>query len=231
MSGGAELITGFNIELPPAWRNTECTSSLEVTEGQLRTEVDLRVTGTQPLTGDRPRSRQFGGCGVRGQGVDLPFKILTDNVEIKSEKLTESLLEVTRWRFGVFSETGVAGDPMYPLNGSEAVNQGCGRTEAGLCPLDSEYNKFALTKQNLLCGGLSARRSILNHFTSKDGEKFVKPQMRFVMPLDTKRVILILDQSASMADTWKSVLASTFQFINSLREGTELAIVETRCAL
>ena len=49
--------------------------------------------------------------------------------------------------------------------------------------------------------------------------------MRFVMPLDTKTVILILDQSAAMADTWKSVLASTFQFINSLREGTELAIV------
>ena len=225
MSGGAELITGFNIELPPAWRNTECTASLEVAEGQLRTEVDLRVTGTRPLTGDRPRSTQFGGCGVRGQGVDLPFKILTDNVEIKSEKLSESLLEVTRWRFGVFSESGVIADPMYPLNGSEAGNQGCSRAEAGLCPLDSEYNKFALTKQNLLCGGLSARRSILNHFTSKDGEKFVKPQMRFVMPLDTKRVILILDQSTSMADTWKSVLASTFQFINSLREGTELAIV------
>ena len=225
VSGGAELITGFNIELPPAWRNTECTASLEVREGQLQTEVDLRVTGTQPLTGDSPSSRQFGGCGVRGRDVELPFKILTDNVKIPSERLAQSLLEVTRWRFGVFSEVSV---PNYPLNVSEVsepVYAGCRLAEAGLCPLEAEYNKFAATKQNLLCGGQSARRSILNHFSNKDNKKFVKPQMRFVMPLDTKTVILILDQSAAMADTWKSVLASTFQFINSLREGTELAIV------
>ena len=134
----------------------------------------------------------------------------------------------------MFAEVGVDGDSMYPLTStegrSEVVNRGCSedqmKTGGGLCPLVG-YNNLAKTKQNLLCTGVSARRSILNQFSTKDGAKFVKPEIKFVMPLDTKRVILILDQSSTMADNWKSVLASTFQFINGLREGYHNDYLET----
>ena len=232
VSGGADLITNFNVELPPQWRNTECIADLTVSEGQLGQEVDIEVSGSHPLTGDRPRAHQFGGCGVRGSRVTIPFPVLTHNVDIDSDILTQTLVEVKRWRYGVFSETGAEGDRMYPLvtvtGESQTVNLGCTdeqmRLGAGLCPLMS-YNDVAATKQNLLCARQSARRSILNQFTTKDGAKFVKAEMRYVMPLDTKRVVLVLDQSSAMVSNWKSVLASTFQFINSLREGTELAIV------
>ena len=235
MSGGADLITHFNIELPPNWRSTECTAAIAVSEGQLGLSADLEVTGGHPLLGEAAHAHQHGGCGVAGQKVDIPFPVLTDNVELTQEALTRTLVEVTRWRYGVFSETGSDGDSMYPLHtkeGQQTVeNLGCSREELeegrGLCPLMS-YHKVANTKQNLLCGRISARRSILNQFSSQDGVEFVKPEMRFVMPLDTKRVILILDQGASMATNWKSVLASTFQFINSLQEGTELAILSFR---
>ena len=235
MSGGADLVTNFDIELPPNWRNTECTASIDVSEGQIGLSPDLEVTGSHPLLGDTAHAHQHGGCGVPGQKVDIPFPVLTQTVELSQEALTATLLEVTRWRYGVFSETGSDGDSMYPLHsqeGEERVeNLGCSRKELeegrGLCPLMS-YDKVANTKQNLLCGRISARRAILNQFSSQDGAEFVKPELRFVMPLDTKRVILILDQGASMATNWKSVLASTFQFINSLREGTELAILSFR---
>ena len=232
LSGGTDLITNYNIELPPHWRNTECTANHLVLEGQLASEADIEIRGTHPLTGDKPQSLQYGGCGVRGQRVEIPFNVLTDKVDISSELLTQSILEVTRWRYGVFAEVGVAGDSMYPLNSregiSEVVNIGCTEDQmksgGGLCPLVGNNNQ-AKTKQNLLCSGASARRSILSQFSTKDGAKFVKPEIEFVMPLDTKRVILILDHSSAMGGNWKSVLASTFQFINSLREGTELAIV------
>ena len=231
ISGGADLITNFHIELPPAWRNTECTADIKVYEGQLAPEVDVEISGTHPVTGDSPHADQFGGCGVRGQKVVIPHHVLTEEVKISSDNLRQSLLEVMRWRYGVFAEAGVDNDDMYPLNTTAGpvtvTNVGCEDSEqdrVGLCPL-TDYNSWAHTKQNLLCGGLSARRSILNQFSAKDGAKFVKPVIKFVMPLDTKRVILILDQSPAMAPNWKSVLASTFQFINSLREGTELVIV------
>ena len=236
MSGGADLISKFNIELPPNWRGTECTVNLAVSEGQLGLTTDLEVGGRHPLLGSGPHAHQHGGCGVPGQKVDIPFPVLTDNIEVSQEDLTSALVEVTRWRYGVFSESGSHGDSMYPLSHQEGEKQveniGCPREELaggrGLCPLAASYQKVANTKQNLLCGRISARRSILNQFSSKAGVEFVKPEMRFVMPLDTKRVILILDQGASMATNWKSVLASTFQLINSLREGTELAILSFR---
>lgn len=231
VSGGAELISTFNIELPPNWRNTECSGHINITEGRL-SDIDIAVTGSHPVHKHSPHAIQFGGCGVKGQRVEIPFPIFTKNVDIKSEDLERSLVEVTKWRYGVFSEQGIVGDLMFPQNTTEGVkvvrNSGCSQEDlklgGGLCPL-IPYNNGAYTKQNLLCGGVSARRSILNQFSTKHGAKFVKPEIKFVMPLDTKRVILILDQSPSMTDKWKSVLAATFQFINSLREGTELSII------
>lgn len=231
VSGGVELISKFNIELPPNWRNTECSGHINITEGQV-SDIDIEVIGSHPLYRDSPHAIQFGGCGVKGQRVEIPFPIFTKNVDIKSEDLERSLVEVTKWRYGVFEEQGIEGDLMYPPNITEGVkvvgNSGCSQAQlklgGGLCPL-IPYNNGAHTKQNLLCGRVSARRSILNQFSTKQGAKFVKPEIKFVMPLDTKRVILILDQSPTMADKWKSVLAATFQFINSLREGTELSII------
>jgi len=231
VSGGVELISKFNIELPPNWRNTECSGHINITEGQL-SDIDIAVIGSHPIYRDSPHAIQYGGCGVKGQRVEIPFPIFTKNVDIKSEDLERSLVEVTKWRYGVFEEQGIEGDLMYPRNITEGVtvlrNSGCSQAGlkqgGGLCPL-IPYNNGAHTKQNLLCGRVSARRSILNQFSTKHGAKFVKPEIKFVMPLDTKRVILILDQSPTMADKWKSVLAATFQFINSLREGTELSII------
>ena len=233
VSGGADLVTSYSVELPPAWRNTECTANLAVAEGQLPRAVDLRVANTQPLTGDRPWARQYGGCGARGSEVVLPHRVLTAAADLDTERLGLALLEVTRWRYGVFPEVGVAGDLMYPLNNTEAglltVSEGCTAEQlklgGGLCPLEAEYNSFARTKQNLLCGGRSARRTIADRFSGRDGAKFSAPAVRYVMPLDTKRVVLVLDQSPAMAAAWPAVLAATFQFINSLREGTELAIL------
>ena len=114
VSGGADLVTSYSVELPPAWRNTECTANLAVAEGQLPRAVDLRVANTQPLTGDRPWARQYGGCGARGSEVVLPHRVLTAAADLDTERLGLALLEVTRRRYGVFPEVGLAGSLMSP---------------------------------------------------------------------------------------------------------------------
>ena len=299
LTGGADMVQDFTVELPPHWRRTECSVGLRYSEGAVR--ADLVVTAPHPLHGDTPHAVQHGGCGVAAARLEIPHNLFTKHAEIAPDQLTAGLAALVvgfsvhikfdetynsitwwyggrftgliiqiilsrgickqirhvrlvkftlccttrvtsilhqiiflfqRWRYGVFGERGVAEDAMFPLNstaGGETVeNSGCSLQQlqqgGGLCPL-SGYNNGANTKQNLLCSKLSARRSIQNQFSAKHGAKFVKPRIKFVMPLDTKRVILILDQSAAMAPNWRSVLASTFQFINSLPEGTELAVI------
>ena len=48
-------MTGYSVELPPAWRNSESTDNLAmcVAEDPLLPEVDLCVVNTQPSTENR----------------------------------------------------------------------------------------------------------------------------------------------------------------------------------
>ena len=162
LSGGADRIQTFRVELPSLWRNTECTAHLLAAgEGRVAA-ADLRVGGHDLLWGEEPHAHQHGGCGVRGASVDLPFAILTDSVEMSEERLNASLLAAVRWRYGVFPEHGFQGDSRFPaveINTEEenavVENAGCDETErrngGGLCPLAAAvYRPEANTKQNLL---------------------------------------------------------------------------------
>jgi hypothetical protein len=242
LSDGADRIQTYRVELPSTWRNTECTAHLPTaTEGRVD-HPDVLVGGRHPLWGDKAHAHQFGGCGFRGNALELPFALLTDGIDIGEEQLNRSLVEAARWRYGVFAEHGFPGDSRYPavetLPGAEEEvtlvdNSGCDVTErlngGGLCPLTAAYRVEANTKQNLLCRERSARQTILDKF-SQQKEKhtvrpFSKPNHIYLLPADTERMILLLEQSSTMESAWSAVLAATFHFINSLEEGTELAIV------
>ena len=231
LSGERELVNTFTVELPSSWRNTECTMSLPTVEGRIHSE-DILVSDLHPVFGNLPSSHQFGGCGVKGTRLDIPFPILTQAVDIEAGQLNRTLVEAARWRFGVFSEVGAEDDAMYPANIThgldELENVGCGaedlKTGGGLCPLIN-YNKAAATKQNLLCYEESARSTILNQFSGSGKVEYSNPTINFVVPSDTERIILLLEQSQDMELHWESVLSSTFQYINAISEGIELAIV------
>jgi hypothetical protein len=234
LSGGADLVKSFHVELPSSWRNTECTAHLASAPGEGRLDqADLHVGGSDPLWTEAPHAVQYGGCGVRGRIVELPFSILTEDVDIGAERLNRSLLEVVRWRYGVFPEQGLPRDPRYPvettLGDITEENSGCEEVErrsgGGLCPLASSYRVEAATKQNLLCRERSARRTILDQFARQETRLFAKANLTYLMPADTERLILLLEQSDRMEAHWRAVLASTFHFINSLEEGTQLAVV------
>ena len=234
VSGGADLVTGLRIELPAAWRNTECVLGLETSEGRVTTAAaDVVVAGSHPLLGDGVAvADQFGGCGVPAKTTLVPFSILADGPSMAESRINQTLLEIIRGRYGVFPEAGLAGDAMFPANislGLEMVrNEGCSeaarREHRGLCPVEN-YNPAAATKQNLLCAERPARQVILDRFAGLPAVKYTKPAVEFVFPADTERIILVVEQSPVMADKWAALLSSTFQFINSLPEGLELAII------
>ena len=74
-----------------------------------------------------------------------------------------------KYQFGTFEESGFVHDTLYPshfVDGNTTVaNRGCaeGSAEKDFCPLGIVYDRYAPTKQNLLCSGSSAFDVILSH--------------------------------------------------------------------
>ena len=232
VSRNTDLVSRYRIELPAGWRNTECTMNLNVAEGQISRQEDLLVGSQNPLLGAQPFAEQFAGCGIRGQRVQVPFSILTDSAEMSAAALNKTVLEVLRWRYGVFTEAGINGDAMYPANATlglqTVANEGCtAETQLlnnGFCPINN-YNSAASTKQNLLCEEKPAKKVIHDLSADKDPVHFTSPEFEYILPSETARIVLVIEQSPSMWKQWNSVLSSTFQYINSLAEGVELAIL------
>lgn len=231
LSGGSDLVSGYRVEIPSAWRNTECTMEIKTSEGRVSSE-EIIISGSHPVFSSETYSEQFGGCNVQGLKTYIPFSVLTETPDIQEKNLNQTLLELTRWRYGIFSEVGYSTDPMYPENRTlgfgELRNAGCTAEElingGGLCPISS-YDSAAETKQNLLCAENPGRQTILNQFLGNEPVKFSRSQIEYVVPSDTERVILLIEQSQGMANLWSAILSSTFQFINALPEGSELAII------
>ena len=134
-TSGAETIGQIDIELPASWRGTECTAHINTTEGR-ENEADVLVTGDHPIFGSAPRAVQYGGCGVKGLRMELPFLVLTNAPEMSSASVESTLEHVMRWRYGVFEEAGIVGDPMYPANYTDGIhslpNVGCTKDQVGL---------------------------------------------------------------------------------------------------
>ena len=73
-----------------------------------------------------------------------------------------------KYQFGVFDEDGFLYDNLYPaayVDGNSTVsNHGCKNSPKQIfCPLGSVYDRYAPTKQNLLCMGDSVLETIMNH--------------------------------------------------------------------
>jgi len=235
VSGGVKQVEQVEVELPASWRGTECSQGVEVGEGGVGRE-EVLVAPPHPLLGNHPHVLQTGGCGEKGEHLSLPFPLLTSSPTMGEEEVQEVLMATTRWYFGVFPEVGTEGDTMYPTSTTEGLttsrNIGCSDASLalgrGLCSLSEEYDSGAATKQNLLCSGVSARQTILSMVEGMETREWQKPSLTYMMPLDTQRVVLVLDMTTAMEEVWEAVLAATFHYIHSLREGTELAIVSFR---
>ena len=158
----------MTIVLPPRWRERACQPGRKiVTKQMIVSKPDLVITRNHPTFGSQPWTLQAKSCREGGEQVNVPSSFLHFNTSSHlSDKSAKFVKEWSKYRYGVFEESGFTDDPAYPavyLEGNlTVVNGGCvGKTEV-FCPLQSPYNRIAPTKQNILCGGRSAWETIFD---------------------------------------------------------------------
>ena len=142
---------------------------------------------------------------------------------------SELLREWLKYSYGVFEEVGgFAGDSVYKEEyrfGSGTVETvGCtGNVSLSsdmFCPAQAELNKLAPTKQNLLCGGQTARQVVfssasLSHLNSLDwrGSHWTPPRFTYLLP-GANHYNLLLDLSQPLQERWDPVRKALFRSLN-----------------
>ena len=237
---GRAWLRDVQVVLPQAWGRAACTPSgiaVEEDGGANYNKPDMLVMAGK---GKRARSIQAGGCGERGERVELPAALILESNDTLSVRAGEVAREWIRTSYGVFPETGFSEDPTYPLHYSDGLknlnNSGCpGQL---LCPT-ADYDRLAPTKQNLLCNGRSVLEVMLDNpdlqevVEVEEGGRQVysllaaprDPVFSYRRPGPTQYV-LILDQDQP-SHRWTHLKRALYQFIELLPEGSVLSIVST----
>ena len=128
--GWAHLHTVF-ILLPTSWTSVPDTRPAQ----SVHSEAEVRVEPASPLYGDTPFTLQTGECGEQGEFIQVTTPPPTPSSVISTLEVSENFLtqyvpdpasvfgppgqvfvyEWSRLRYGVFSEHGYPGDPLYPM--------------------------------------------------------------------------------------------------------------------
>ena len=209
--------------LPHSWTKAACqpTRSLVTVTEELEAETIL-IAEAGPLW-----TLASGGCGARGQVVSVPRHFLAFNTSDLADRARRLSRELTKYEFGVFEEAGFPGDLVYPetyTTGGEAINSdGCEQEEEGFCPLDAEYNRFAPTKQNILCRGESVASILGDRLVPANITQSRNLTVRYVTR-PVSRYVLVLDL-AQAPGTWTRIKRALYRFISLLPEGATLSIV------
>ena len=220
MTEGRAGLGELEVELPRSWLAAGCLPHRqEVREVSGVTLPDLVVSHTNLLW-----TLQHGACAVRGHHINLPAHLLTFNKTELDSRADQLVKEWTKLEFGVFSQSGYAEDPLYPLSyttGNKTVdNTGC---QDLFCP---SHDRFAPTKQNILCDGRPAISVMTDQLTAlpiNTTEAAANSSVRYVTQ-SYSSYVLVLDLSHT-AERWRNIKRALFRLISLLPEGSRLGIV------
>lgn len=116
-TSGRASLRHVTVALPRTWRTDALTCSLlqPVTAAAPPVHAHITVSEPHPVFGNRPWAQQSQGCGRPGDKIRLGGDILRGGSN-ESQAHTARLLlsEWAKFRWGVFEEKGVPGDPLYP---------------------------------------------------------------------------------------------------------------------
>ena len=112
--GWAHLAT-VTILVPSSWSSVPDTQP-----GQsVHEDAEVRVERSSPVYGDSPFTLQTGDCGDQGEFIQVSDVFLTqhlpDPASVFGPPGQVFVYEWSRFRYGVFSEHGYPGDPLYPM--------------------------------------------------------------------------------------------------------------------
>ena len=200
LEAGASTV---EVSLPPSWRVAACQPGRQVlsarSSGAIAPDLTLRDSGSEP------RSLQPRGCGDPGLGVYLPLSVLLENRTNLNRTLAQELINS---RLGMFAQ---------------------GSGNLSIFSDQPDYDRYAPTQQNLLCGGrspLEMIQTLEKHENLTKAENFTVPEFRYVVKGE-EHYVLVLDQTSMMDlnQRWINVKRGFYRFINGLKEGSMLSII------
>jgi len=257
LTSGQAWIRDVTVILPETWKKAACQPGRKIVTVQDNIQkADIVITENNSVLGEAPWTLQPKGCGFQGEQINIPRNFLVFNNSELSKRSEKIAKEWAKYQYGVFEESGFSHDPIYPPSYTEgnqtAVNTGCEGTVGLFCPRDGAYNKYAPTKQNVLCGGRSAWQTIYDshdlreaavdsYFVEHEGRQVyslaqqentqqlttgdsVKDTTFRYVELSTSQYVLVLDQTDD-TERWVNIKRALYRFIDLLPEGSVLSII------
>ena len=130
LTGGRAQLRDIFVRLPASW--SACAAAGGSQPHADPSPTDLLVNpSSSGSDSDNPWTLQFDGCGRPGLNIEMPVNFAnnnngSDSLASRAARLTK---EWVKLKFGVFEETGFAGDRLYPAvlpEGTDNItNAGC----------------------------------------------------------------------------------------------------------
>ena len=196
----------FIIVLPSHWNSSSCGQTINQAEGSARYSRGADLVIREKTSSLGPAALQTGGCGERGQLAEIPLSWLANSATNLTTAGRILSWEFLKLRFGVFSQSGFLGDPIYPAGDS--------RDPRCLPLIDPhcEETPELPSKHSDLCSGKSVREVVedsldfsrARHQINTPCEGCFKPRLEFVQK-QQEQFIFLLETSATMneGDGWK----------------------------
>ncbi|XP_023344491.1 calcium-activated chloride channel regulator 4A [Eurytemora carolleeae] len=256
-TAGRKRFKKIQMLVPSTWSISSCQPGRQIVAGQVNPTTDVEITKPLPGIGNRPWSLNINGCGEQGLKLLIPESLIFSSIS-DNEKGLLLMNEWIKFRFGVFNERqGFKNDSIYRdeyfrltsmiktegcVSGNTVQQQYCvygsctptsSTSLSGIiiiinCAERENLEILAPTKQNLVCGGKSARSIISNHPDLKQGQHketgYEAVRYEYVLP-QTSVYTLVLDLSSGMQENWESIHKAILRFILTIPSGTRLSII------
>jgi calcium-activated chloride channel regulator 4 len=118
---GAAYFQSLTVVVPPTWGDAKCGVAIRPPAADTPyATADIWIEKPGPVHGHLPAAQQSGGCGQPGDYIAVPHTALlaaTGGAGGRNFTLAEARHFVHQWakyRYGIFDETGFAGDAVYP---------------------------------------------------------------------------------------------------------------------
>ena len=114
-SSGALHFQSITILVPPDWKDSSCGVSIRIPGADTPyAPADIYIEKPGSVGGYLPLAAQSSGCGVGGDYISLPHTFIS-NQNITDRQARQFLHEWSKFRYGIFDESGYAGDSLYPV--------------------------------------------------------------------------------------------------------------------
>ncbi|CAL4114645.1 unnamed protein product [Meganyctiphanes norvegica] len=211
-TGGRASLRDVTVFLPASWRTDALSCSLvgPITPTAMHRDAHIHVGGAHPVFASWPWAQQSEGCGRPGDFIHIGGDLVRSSGSMKGvatragQRLTA---EWAKFRWGVFSEQGHVGDPLYPVtisrDGMEVLNTCLPEGSTAPFCATEDHSPEAPNKHNALCGGSSAWEVIMESQDFANGRNeptnrtSLVPTLHFVQPT-APTVVFVVEDTAVM---------------------------------